>query len=340
LSKYFPILKYISQILVKDNKKEYLFEETMTKKIFKILLLFFLLYCIGMLLLTSFLYEQGFRYNKPLTEEESKIRFSAYTNLNRKRFEIISKDNIVLVGYLYTLKNMKTTPKGTIVLSHGLGMTHSDYLHEIDYFVKNGYQVFGFDNTGSGESEGNTVKGLSRSVIDLDYVLSYLENSEDFQVLPILLYGHSWGGFATCAVNNKSHKVSGIAERSGFNQTVDIMYQKIAETIEKNNANLIAPFLHIYEWIKFGKYSIFTAVNGLNNSNCPALIMHSYDDPIVPFENSIAGHKSQITNPNVIIKEYTNKDHYITSVIENGEPIKTDLPILKMIVDFYDSIVS
>ncbi|MBP3284779.1 MAG: alpha/beta fold hydrolase [Clostridia bacterium] len=310
----------------------------MKKKILKILFLFFFLYCTVMLLLTSFLYEQGFRYSKPITPEEVKAKFSAYPLLARKRYEITSKDKIPLVGYLYTLKATQITSKGTIVLSHGLGMTHSDYLHEIEYFVKNGYQVFGFDNTGSGESGGNSVKGLSRSVIDLDYVLTFLENSADFQNTPLFLYGHSWGGFAVCAVNNTPHNVSGIAERSGFNKAVGIMYEKISDTVGKKTASILAPFLHIYEWIKFGKYSIYSAVDGINQANCPALLMHSYEDPIVPFGQSIVGNKVQITNPEVITKEYTNKSHYITSLVENGQVLGTDTTILKMIIDFYDSV--
>lgn len=311
----------------------------MKKKMMKVLVLLFFIYCIFMLLLTSFLYEHGFSYSKPLTQEESNEKFSKYPNLTRKHFQITSKDDILLNGYLYSLKNSQMKTKGTVVLSHGLGLTHSDYLHEISYFVKNGYQVFGFDNTGSGESGGNSVKGLSRSVVDLDYVLTFLENSEEFQNKPLFLYGHSWGGFAVCAVNNKTHNVSGIVERSGFNKSVGIIYETLAMTLGKPTTNALAPFIHIYEWLKFGKYSIFSATEGLNLSKCPALIMHSTDDPIVPISQSVVGNKEQIHNPNVIIKEFNNKSHYITSTVENGQVTGTDSVILKAIIDFYDSII-
>lgn len=309
----------------------------MKKTMLRLFIAFFFIYCIVMLLLTSFFYEHGFRYNNPISSEEIKTKFASYPHLTKQRFEINSKDNITLVGYLYNQAQSENTPKATIVLSHGLGLTHSDYLHEIDYFVKNGYQVFGFDNTGNGESGGNSIKGLSRSLIDLDYTLTFLENTEEFSKIPILLYGHSWGGFAVCAVNNKPHNVTGITERSGFNETVDIMYEKISDTIGKPIANLLAPFIHIYEWIKFGKYSIYSATDGLNNSNCPALLMHSTNDPVVPLKNSIVGNKNKITNPHVIVKEYNDKSHYITSIVKNDEIIATDTSVLNMIVKFYDS---
>jgi len=311
----------------------------MKKNILKILILSFFLYGILMILITSFLYENGFKYSKFITTEESNAKFANYPNLTRTRYEIQSKDDITLVGYLYTFKKAQKSPKGLIILSHGLGMTHNDYLHEIEYFSKNDYLVFGFDNTGSGESGGTSVKGLSRSVIDLDYVLTFLENTKEFQNIPFLLYGHSWGGFATCAVNNKPHKVSAIAERSGFNTAAGIIYDTISKTTDKKTANLLAPFIHIYEWIKFGKYSIYSAVEGINNTDASVLLLHSYDDPVVPFNSSAIGKKAEITNPNVTIQEFTNKSHYITSKVENGQITGVDTAMLKTIVNFYDNAI-
>lgn len=76
--------------------------------------------------------------------------------------------------------------KGIIILVHGFGGGgHNSYMDCINYFVKNGYYVFVYDATGNDESEGEGVGGFFQGVIDLNYAISFVEDSKTLLNLPI-----------------------------------------------------------------------------------------------------------------------------------------------------------
>ena len=144
--------------------------------------------------------------------------------------------------------------------------------------------------------------------------------------------GHSWGGFAVCAVNNFNHRVSGVVERSGFNSTTSMIYRVVTERQNSVAASILNPFVKIYEFLKFGKYTNATAVNGINSVNCPVMVMHSYDDTVVPFEVGIANFKDEITNPFVTFKLYEDRNHIVTA--KDGE---YDYAVLDEIREFFEA---
>ncbi len=131
------------------------------------------------------------------------------------------------------------------------------------YFVDHGYQVFGYDNTGCYKSEGKNSVGLSQSVIDLDAALSYIENEKRFKSIPIFLYGHSWGGYAY------------------------VEY----------------PYIYLYQKMLFGENTNMSAVDGINNTDTPILIIHGNKDTTVGYEGAgTIAYRNEITNPNVQYK--------------------------------------
>jgi len=287
-----------------------------------ILLIFLLMLCI-----TARIYEVNFGYRSNITEAEVQEILSQYPNLTREKEEILTKENIKLVGYWYNKKDNQPI----IVFSQGIGTRVIGYINEINYFATNGYTVFAFDNTGCGESEGENIRGLPQSVVDLDCVLTHIENLDEYKDENIFLYGHSWGGFAVCAVNNFNHRVAGVVERSGFNSTTKMIHRVVIERQNKVAANIINPFVKIYEFMKFGKYTNATAVKGINSVDCPIMIMHSYDDEVVPYDVGIARYKDEITNPNLVLKLYEDRNHIITAKDGNY-----DYEVLEEIKDFFD----
>ena len=63
-------------------------------------------------------------------------------------------------------------------MAHGLGGGgHNSYMDCANYFARHGYYVFAYDATGNDESEGEGVGGLPQGVIDLDYAISFVEQS-------------------------------------------------------------------------------------------------------------------------------------------------------------------
>lgn len=59
------------------------------------------------------------------------------------------------------------------------------------------------------------------------------------------------------------------------------------------------PFVWIYNKTLFGQYSGMTAVNGINKSGVPVLVIHGTDDKKIGYDkSSIISEKEKITNPN------------------------------------------
>lgn len=294
------------------------------KMLIVILMLIFLL----IFSITAKIYEKNFDYRGNVTAEEIDEILGKYPELTREKEEIMTKRNVKLSGYWYN----KEAGRPIIVFSQGIRTKAIGYIEEIKYFATNGYTVFSFDNTGCGESGGENIRGLPQSVVDLDCVLSFLEKKYGDE--KIFLYGHSWGGYAVCAVNNFKHDVSGIVERSGFNSTSKMIHRAVTEKQNEIVANVISPFVSVYEFIKFGKYSGLTAVDGINSVECPVLLLHSYDDTVVPYDVGIASRGEEIINQNVEFKVYNDRNHHVTS--KDGS---CDYEALKEIKEFFDKIV-
>lgn len=214
----------------------------------------------------------------------------------RREVEFYSGENL-LKGWLYGASNKS---KGLVVISHGLGGGADSYLQEAIYFVKRGYQVFSFNNTGSHDSEGEGTMSLSQSVMDLDAALDYIEAQEDLGKLPILLFGHSWGGYAVTSVLNYDHKITAAASVAGYNTPMEMMMQWM-----EPNMGLVRypvyPYLAVYQKVRFGAASNLSAVKGINNVDIPVLIIHGAEDELIYADGaSIMAHRSEVTNPEAI----------------------------------------
>lgn len=86
------------------------------------------------------------------------------------------------------------TPRGMILLVHGLKDHSGRYMNLVHHFVPRGYALYGFDLPGHGQSEG------TRTYIDHFREFTHSLNIYADQVrewlpdVPLFLYGHSMGG--------------------------------------------------------------------------------------------------------------------------------------------------
>lgn len=223
---------------------------------------------------------------------------------DRETVRFDSQGNI-LTGYIYGEGD-----KGLVVISHGLGGYSDCYLSTVIYFVDHGYKVFGFDNTGSGKSEGEGTMGMAQSAIDLDAALTFAESDSRLKNIPILLYGHSWGGYAVAAVLASDHDVTAAVSISGYNTPVDIVTETAEGMIGTPLTYIEYPFIWLNNKLTFGDKSDISAVDGINSTNTPVLIIHGVDDERIQFDGaSIISHKDEITNPNVEYKAMEGKRH-------------------------------
>lgn len=194
-----------------------------------------------------------------------------------------SNNGQLLAGYQYSKEDQQI--KGVLVIAHGLGGGgHNTYMDIADYFTSNGYLVFAYDATGNDKSEGDSVEGLPQGVIDLDYALRYVKQVDEYQDLPIVLFGHSWGGYSVGNVLNCHPDVKAAVLVAGFDRSTDLFEQQ-GESMIGSGIKLFMPYVSLYERVKFGKYAAYSAIDGFANSDAGIMVIHSKDDTTVLPEN-------------------------------------------------------
>jgi pimeloyl-ACP methyl ester carboxylesterase len=212
---------------------------------------------------------------------------------SRKEVRFASGDN-QLQGFIYGDSNNN----GLIVISHGLGGTADHYLPLIVYFVDKGWRVFAFNNTGVDGSGGESMRGLAQSVLDLEAALVFVQNSGRFDGLPIMLLGHSMGGYAACAVLNINQNIHAVVSLAGFNSSKEI-FDEQGITLLGGLFYILSPQAWAIEKQLFGDTARLTAVDGINKAGIPTLIVQSLNDDVVPATTtSIYAHYNEIRNEN------------------------------------------
>lgn len=214
------------------------------------------------------------------TDSVLAYRLSDFDGLKAERYEFTSNNNQKLVGYKYYTEGTK--PKAVVVIAHGFGGGgHNSYMDCANYFAQNGFYVFAYDATGNDESEGKAVGGLPQGVIDLDYAINFVESLREFKNLPILLFGHSWGGYSVANVLNYHPEVKAVVSIAGFNASSDLMLAQGVQYAGRASA-ILMPYVLAVENAKFGKYSKTTAMDGFAASTAKVMIVQGGQDETVP----------------------------------------------------------
>lgn len=242
-------------------------------------------------------------------------------NYPREKVSYIS-NGVKLQGYYYNQNETNML----VVFSHGINDVSDSLLPLHMYFVDKGYNVFAFNNSGCGESEGRA-QGFTEAFVDLDHTLTFMESDNRFKNYKKLLVGFSCGAFAVGAIGNLDHKnICGCITICGFNNSKTVLQEK-GKFYTGPIAYFGIPALNEIERYKFGNYLEYTAVGGINHSNLPTLVVHSNDDPTVsPDVESIMKRKDDITNPNVSYLSIDNRGH--SDVFYTDEAIKYQKEVL------------
>jgi len=282
-----------------SNGVVYMADKTTGKKrIVKVTLFslaaFFLLFSVISMIAVKFVYDSQF----PRFAQPRYLSYPGYADVEgygRTTVHFESGRN-TLTGYIYGAENTK----GLVVIAHGLGCSEERYLPETMFFVDNGWRVFTFDCTGSYESEGSGTVGLPQSVLDLDAALTFAEGDSTLKGLPVMLFGHSWGGYAVTAILNYSHDISASVSVSGFSDPNRMLAEQ-SDHMMGFLSFFEYPFEMAYQTMLFGKAASLSAVDGINKSDTPVLIIHGTEDQMVSYTGaSIISRRAEITNPNVI----------------------------------------
>lgn len=245
--------------------------------------------------------------------------------------------NTLLGGNFYRSDFANEDKDVLLIFCHGFTNGSIDYLGQIDYFARNGFEVLAYDNTGCHSSTGSGVKGLPQAVINLRDVLNELTTGEtyaSYHQKPIILMGHSWGGYAVSAVLNEKEygTVAAVISFSAPNKSMDMLMEQ-GRSLLGNGIYVLKPFVRLVETLKFGKYSGYSALRGVNNTNASVLALHSRDDSVVSFQSSLAVQESNFENPYAKTAVFDDRGHRL-EFSDKTKMAQIDEALLDYVRDF------
>lgn len=242
-----------------------------------------------LLMLSNCAFNKMYLQPTVLSKEMKKIKFSleqgdtgivAFDRLYRPTFFDAKNDTLPLD---YTIESVifkstsgnnlngwmlksKTIPaKATVLHFHGnAGFLLSQY-QGMTALLKYGFQVFVFDYSGFGFSEGKATR--DNVLLDGESALAYVKTCSDVKGKPFVIYGQSLGGHLSAVVATKHQAdIDGLVIEGAFSSHKDI-------------AATLAGF--VGRMLVQEKYS---AKKFIQDFHKPVLIIHSTEDETVPFK--------------------------------------------------------
>jgi pimeloyl-ACP methyl ester carboxylesterase len=235
------------------------------------------------------------------------LRVEDFDNLQCTEYSFTSDKGQMLAGYLYSNGENQ---HGIVIIAHGFGGGgHNSYMDVADYFARNGYYVFAYDATAMDKSEGEGLGGVPQGVIDLGHAISFVESNNDIPDLPIVLFGHSWGGYCVSAVLTYHPEVKAVIECSGFNSSPD-MFESGGKEQAGSVIYAMRPFIRLHEMFRFGKYASATAIDGFDSTDAAVMIVHSADDNVIGIEYGLDKYYEKYKdNPRFTFIRFENRGH-------------------------------
>ncbi|MCC6582163.1 MAG: alpha/beta fold hydrolase [Chitinophagales bacterium] len=173
-----------------------------------------------------------------------------------------SKNGNTLNGWLLKSKNITATT--TLLHLHGNGGCLLSQFKAISPMVEKGFQVFMFDYSGFGFSEGKPSR--NNVLTDALSTLDYIKTREDVKNTKILLYGQSLGGhLAAVVAAQRSADIDGLITEGAFSSHKDI------------GGHMVPVLGKIF--VKQG----YSALKSVKEYHKPLLVIHSTEDSTIPF---------------------------------------------------------
>ncbi|SCY60181.1 alpha/beta hydrolase [Alkaliphilus peptidifermentans] len=180
-------------------------------------------------------------------------------------------------------------PKAVVILISGIHnpsitafFGHSKMLQE------NGYASILLELRAHGESEGNVIGLGYKEHLDAKAVVEYIKSNNKYKNVPIVIHGASMGGATAINSFGQIPEIDGLISMSAFSSWEDVFCDTMINMrVPKAFAYMQKPFMKLHTTLKYGFESIDISpkIQIRNAGERPVLIMHSSEDPEVPFSN-------------------------------------------------------
>ncbi len=237
-----------------------------------------------------------------------------FEHLRMRPVEFQGNRGQTLHGGLYSDATCEQA-RALLIFVHGMGGGHISYTTEIDYFAKRGYLVLAYDATGTMASEGKALFGMPQGVSDLQSALAYVKENDLTKNLPVLLAGHSWGGYCVCRVLQTNPQVKGVVSFSAPDDVPELLTAQASAQIG-HSMRFLKPFLRLWEHLKFGAAAAKSTAEHLLASDVPVLLLHGAADTVVPLSNAVASNKALQDKSNIRAQIFPEKQHNVYASLE------------------------
>jgi dipeptidyl aminopeptidase/acylaminoacyl peptidase len=239
----------------------------------------------------------GANYQPTLTQKNGKPADLDYT-IESVIFK--SANGNKLNGWLLKPKNV--VPTITLLHLHGNEGALLNQYQAISPLLKNGFQIFVFDYSGFGFSEGKATR--ENILIDALSAFDYIKSRQEVVNTKLVIYGQSIGGHLSAVVaTQRQQAVDGLVIEGGFSSYKDIAGQKV-------------PLLG-----KLFSKQGYSATKSIKNFHKPLLVIHSTEDKEVPFYMG----KKIFDNANVPKEFYEIKNCHICGPTFYPDEISTKI---------------
>ncbi|MHC4293244.1 MAG: alpha/beta hydrolase [Planctomycetota bacterium] len=180
-----------------------------------------------------------------------------------------------------------------ILFFHGNGGNISHRLDSINLFYEMGLNCFVFDYRGYGLSEGKLTE--QGTYIDACTAYQWLRNEKKFEPQNIIFFGRSLGASIASQLAGEVEARSLVIE-SAFTSVIDI-------------GRKLYPYLPVRWFARF----YYPTIDYIKKVNCPVMIIHSYEDEMIPFEFGLKLHEAANEPKKFIEISGSHNDGFITS---------------------------
>jgi uncharacterized protein len=189
-----------------------------------------------------------------------------------------------LFGWLI-LPSAGKLPAPAVLVMHGWGANAAMMLSVVQPLHSAGFAVLLIDARCHGLSDDETFTSMPRFAEDIDAGLAWLRARSDIDPNRLALLGHSVGAAAALLHASRHHDIRAIVSLSAFAHPREVMLRLMAEN------RIPYPIVGWYvlrhvERIIGASFDNIAPMFTIGRVRCPMLLVHGYDDTIVPFSDA------------------------------------------------------
>ena len=221
-------------------------------------------------------------YEKNLVCPDIQYTYQDFTSLqNRELISFKNTHDELLQGYYYEIEN----PKGTIIFTHGYNSyADSNFVALQNYFLNKSYNIFSFDLTGHGLSQGKGIYNLYEPKYCIEKAIDTIKDYKTSKDKPIYLLGYSIGAYGSLLTTKD---VKAVASFAGFESPSNLVYYSACNNVSKLLA-ITKPSLYLSMYLLKGKEMFYKASEVIKeNKNINYLLIQGDKDKTVDINHSV-----------------------------------------------------